>query len=183
MNTKLKVKSNILATDEENNKLLKKFVEYTTGKTTQTELVHNDKYVNSVTPIYYIEYDNHYELRKALNAINAHRYTPYAEFKSISIADYDISLESENINESFGHLSEQNIKYLEDQINILGYAIGLEIDERKQMKNRIDSMHAFMDQSGLFYYKSMIEYLINKLDEKNIINKEDLNPNIFKQLH
>jgi len=183
MKTVLKIKSNYSIEETEINDRLKDFVQHMTGdKEWYVEFVTNDKYDISC-PSFCFEYDDHDSLKKIISLFSDHRYVPFDEFEDITNDDFTMALESNTINESFGFLSEKNLEYVEEQVNMLDYICSDIVHEQEDLKEKMEAMYSFFDKSGILYYKQLIQGLLEVLDSKGIIEKENIEKKLFTNVH
>ncbi len=92
-------------------------------------------------------------------------------------------MESDNINESFDYLTEKNLSYLEEQVNMLDYIASDVVSEQEDLKEKVDALHSFMQKSGILYYKQMVEGLLDVMDRNGLVDKQKLSEQMFKQVH
>lgn len=182
MLTNLKIKSSFPDTEYEFNESLRRLINKITQQESGVELTKNEEY-DVFCPVYIVSYNNHIELKKAISLFNEHRYIPFEGYEDITANDFTISLESDNINESFDYLTEKNLSFLEEQINMLDYITSDVVSEQEDLKEKVDALHSFMQKSGILYYKQMVEGLLDVMDKNGLVNKESIKKQIFETTH
>ncbi len=92
MLTKLKIKSSFPEIEVEFNESLRRLTDELTQRQSMVEYNKNDQY-DLMCPVFVVPYDNHADLKLAINAFNEHRHVPLEEYEDISANDFTISLE------------------------------------------------------------------------------------------
>lgn len=182
MLTNLKIKSSFPDTEHDFNESLRRLTDEITQRVCSTEYTQNEDF-DVMCPVFIVTYDNHTDLKKAISKFNEHRYMPLDSFEDISANDFTISLESDNINESFDHLTSKNLSYLEEQINMLDYISSDVVGEQELLKEKVDALYSFMQKSGILYYKQMVEGLLDVMDQHGLVDKQAIKDQIFSQVH
>jgi len=183
MKTTLKIRSNYSIDEHEANERIKEFVRHLTGDHEwYVELVTNEKY-NTTCPMFCFEYNDHDSLKGIISLFNDHRYIPFDNFEDVSFDDFVMSLESDDINTSFGFLSEKNLEYVEEQVNMLDYICSDVVGEQEDLKQKVEALYSFMDKSGILYYKQLIQGLLEVLDTQGIIDKQNIEKKLFTNIH
>lgn len=182
MKTTLNVKAMYDELDQRNDQLTL-LVEEITGKKPKVSTFFNEDY-NHYSFVHKLVYDNHDELNQVISQFNDHRYIPFEKFLDVESDDFVLTLESENINESFNHLSEKNTRHLTEQINMIDYICSDIVNEQEDLSQKVDAIYGFIEKSGVLQYKQMIQAFISVLEEKQVIsNKEEIFKRIFKEIH
>lgn len=181
MLTKLKIKANFMYDDDLNYKL-KDLIQDITEKDLTVEFITNEHYDMS-SPVYSIDYTDHSELKSAIRKFNDHRYIPFDGYEELQANDFVLSLESDNINESFEYLSQANLTYIEEQLNMLDHIASDVVCEQEDLKEKVDALYSFMQKSGVMHYKQLIEGLLDVMDQHGLVNKEKLKEQMFAKLH
>lgn len=183
MKTTLKIRSNYSIDEHEVNEKIKEFAKHLTGdQEWHVEFVTNEKY-NTTCPTFCFEYNDHDSLKNIISLFNDHRYIPFDGFEDVSSDDFVMSLEGDNINASFGFLSEKNLEYLEEQVNMLDYICSDVVGEQEDLKQKVEALYSFMDKSGILYYKQFIQGLLEVLDAQDIIDKQKIEKKLFTNIH
>lgn len=118
-----------------------------------------------------IESDDSDYLKMISKSLNGHRYNPLKNHEQVKSSDFGLSIESSNPKD-IEMMTEININFLQDQINILTSLVGKSYTEIAGLSEKIESMYDYMDKSGLFKYKPVIDYIVGELNEKDILSKE-----------
>lgn len=183
MDTRLIIQSNIPDYQEDFNDLLSDFIHEMLDNDyiscTPEQVVRDGQFYTNYI-IYFLNIDALKKYIKKFCNFKAYKAKGYEQIES---SHFTLTLQGSTIDIHSQYLNQQSFQSIEEQINILDYISTDIVDEQEDLKNKVEALYEYMNKSGLLYYKQMIKFLIKALDEKQIIDGEQLEQQIFKQIH
>lgn len=164
----LKVKSNL---DEfsPGNKLIYEMVKEVANIEPEIN-IYSDAVSKENVVSFEVESDDTDFLQMVSKSLNKHRYIPIKHHEEVKSSDFNLSIISTNPIE-IEMMADINQNYLQDQVSILTQLLGKSYSEIAQLTEKVDSIHEYMEKSGLFKYKPVLDYIIEELDNKEILDK------------
>jgi len=124
------------------------------------------------------------ELFEILEVLDSHKYFPIEGYEQVSALGYTVSVHHVDDPNPFSSIINENAQeFSYINIEVMRSILENEIMKRAKLEDEVKSIKEFLNQSGLLYYKSLNEHIIDKLDEKNILRKDDLKSEIFTTIH
>lgn len=130
-----------------------------------------------------LTYDDSEVIKKDITYFYSCLALPPKKFKDLEIKDFhvDVSLTLSTSLSDF--LFNQKLHLIEDDINVIDYICSDIVGEQEKIINKLEAIYAFLNQSGLIYYKSTLEHLLDSLHEKGIVDKEAIKKQVLPTSH
>lgn len=110
-------------------------------------------------------------------------FMPPSKFKDIDFKSININV-SNTIEVSMSDfLTDQKLKVIEDDIYVIDHMCSDIVNEQEELLTKIEAIYTFINQSGVLHYKNTISHLIDVMHQNGLVDKNEINKQIFPVTH